>query len=76
MRFLAITLALSLIAASAVALDRDTSQQDQKSVEAGEVKQDAAKKVTKEKKSPKWPRPYKSTEEISVDSIVPFPTDI
>ena len=76
MRFLAITLALSLLAASAVALDRDTSQQVQKSGEAGEVKKDAEKKVTKEKKSPTWPRPYKSTEEISVDSIVPFPTDI
>jgi hypothetical protein len=76
MRFLTITLALSLIASSAVALDRDTSKQAQKSVEAGEVKKDAEKKVTKEEKSPEWPRPYKSTEEISVDSIVPFPTDI
>ena len=76
MRFLTITLALFLITASAVALDRDTSQQVQKSVEAGEVKKDTEKKVTNEKKSPEWPRPYKSTEEISVDSIVPFPTDI
>ena len=76
MRFLTITLALFLITASAVALDRNTSQQVQKSVEAGEVKKDVEKKVTKEKKSPEWPRPYKSTEEISVDSIVPFPTDI
>jgi hypothetical protein len=76
MRLLTITLALFLITASAVALDRDTSKQTQKSIEAGEVKQDAEKKVTKKKKSPEWPRPYKSTEEISVDSIVPFPTDI
>jgi len=76
MRILTITLALFLITASAVALDRNTSQQVQKSVEAGEVKKDTEKKVTKEKKSPEWPRPYKSTEEISVDSIVPFPTDI
>ena len=76
MRLLTITLALFLITASAIALDRDTSKQTQKSAEAGEVKQDTEKKVTKEKKSPAWPRPYKSTEEISVDSIVPFPTDI
>ena len=76
MRILTITLALFLITASAVALDRDTSKQVQKSVEAREVKKDAEKKVTKELKSPEWPRPYKSTEEISVDSIVPFPTDI
>ena len=76
MRFLTITLALLMITASAVALDKDASKETQKSVEAGEVNQDAEKKVTKEKKSPTWPRPYKSTEEISVDSIVPFPTDI
>jgi hypothetical protein len=76
MRLLTLTLALFLITASAVALDRDTSKEAQKSIEAGEVKQDAEKKVTKKKKSPEWPRPYKSTEEISVDSIVPFPTDI
>ena len=76
MRFFTITLALFLITASAVALDRDTSEQARKSVEAGEVKKDTEKKITKEQKSPEWPRPYKSTEEISVDSIVPFPTDI
>jgi len=76
MKFLTITLALFLITASAVALDKETSKQTQKSAEAGEVKQDAEKKGTKEKKSLTWPRPYKSTEEISVDSIVPFPTDI
>ncbi len=76
MRFLAFTLVLLMITASAVALDKDASKETQKSVEAGEVKQDADKKVAKEKKSPEWPRPYKSTEEISVDSTVPFPTDI
>ena len=76
MRLLILTLALFLITASAVALDRDTSKETQKSVETGEVKQDADKKIAKAKKSPEWPRPYKSTEEISVDSIVPFPTDI
>ena len=76
MRLLIITLALLLITASAIALDRDTSKQTQKSAETGEVKKDTDKKATKAKKSPAWPRPYKSTEEISVDSIVPFPTDI
>jgi hypothetical protein len=76
MRLLTITLVLFLITSSAIALDKDTSKQTQKSVEAGEVKQDADKKIAKKKKAPAWPRPYKSTEEISVDSIVPFPTDI
>jgi hypothetical protein len=69
MRFLAITLALFLIAASAVALDRDTNKGALKSVEAGEVKQDTEKTVKKEKKTPKWPRPYKSTEEICAEKI-------
>jgi hypothetical protein len=76
MRFLIITLALALIATSSVALDKNTSKQTQKSVASGEAKQEADKKIAKEKRSPAWPRPYKSTEEISVDSIVPFPTDI
>jgi hypothetical protein len=76
MKFLTITFALLLITASAVALETDTSKQSQKSVPSGEVKKDTGTKVMKEKKSPEWPRPYKSTEEISVDSIVPFPTDI
>ena len=30
----------------------------------------------REKKKPAWPRPYRPSEEISADSIVPFPTDI
>ena len=29
-----------------------------------------------DKKSPTWPRPYQPSEEISADSIIPFPTDI
>ena len=29
-----------------------------------------------DEKSPTWPRPYRPSEEISADSIVPFPTDI
>jgi len=28
------------------------------------------------KKAPSWPRPYKPSEEIRVDSVVPFPVDI
>lgn len=76
MRCLSIILALSLITSSAVALDRDSKEQSEKSVETGEVKKNVDKKSAKEKSPPKWPRPYKSTEEISADSIVPFPTDI
>ncbi len=53
--------------------------------DAGKKPRDAAQVQPKEKtrpddarkkKSPGWPRPFKPTEEISADSIVPFPTDI
>ena len=76
MRFLIITAALLLITASAGAVDKDSDEVTPKGAETTEVKKNTSQKVTKEKKSPEWPRPYKSTEEISVDSIVPFPTDI
>ena len=36
----------------------------------------AAQKGDREEKKPAWPRPYRPSEEISADSIVPFPTDI
>lgn len=29
-----------------------------------------------ETEKPQWPRPYRPSEEISADSIVPFPADI
>ncbi|PNU20842.1 hypothetical protein C2E25_05510 [Geothermobacter hydrogeniphilus] len=30
----------------------------------------------RQKEVPSWPRPYKPSEEIRVDSVVPFPVDI
>ena len=68
--------ALLLFTASGIAADKDASKESQKSLESGDVKKSTGQKIVKEKKTPEWPRPYRSTEEISVDSTVPFPTDI
>ena len=68
--------ALLLFTASGIAADKDASKESQKTPESGDVKKSTGQKIVKEKKSPEWPRPYRSTEEISVDSTVPFPTDI
>jgi hypothetical protein len=76
MRIFIIMVALLLFTASVFAADKDTSKGSQKSQEAGDVRKSTDRKIVKEKKMPQWPRPYKSTEEISVDSTVPFPTDI
>lgn len=76
MRLSIIMAALLLISSSAVAVDKGSGKETPKAAETAEEKKNTSQKVTQEKKSPEWPRPYKSTEEISVDSIVPFPTDI
>ncbi len=68
--------ALLLFTASVIAADKNASKESQKSLESGDVKKSTGQKIVKEKKTPQWPRPYRSTEEISVDSTVPFPTDI
>jgi hypothetical protein len=72
---LIIIVVLSLLTAAGFAADKNTGKSSQKSPTASESKETRSKS-TKSKKTPEWPRPYKSTEKISVDSIVPFPTDI
>ena len=76
MRTLLVMIALLLYTAGGFTAEKNISQESQKSPQTSPVKKAPEQKVAKEKKSPEWPRPYKSTEEISVDSIVPFPTDI
>ncbi len=68
--------ALLLATAGVFAADQDTSVDSGKSPKTGDVKKNAGQEIAKEKKMLEWPRPYKSSEEISVDSTVPFPTDI
>ena len=72
MRILTIIIALLLITSIGLSADKDPKLD---SKDTG-VKKSASQESVKKKKTPTWPRPYKSTEQISVDSIVPFPTDI
>ena len=72
MRIFTIIIVLLLITSIGFSADKDSKKDSQ---DAGVKKSTGQENVTK-KKTPTWPRPYKSTEEISVDSTVPFPTDI
>lgn len=72
MRTFIITVALLLITTFGFSADKAP----EKKSKAADAQKSSSQKAIKEKKAPTWPRPYKSTEEISVDSIVPFPIDI
>ena len=76
MKIFIVIVALLLVTASGFAVDQNTSKDSEKSPKAGDLKKNTGQEIAKEKKTPEWPRPYKSSEEISVDSTVPFPTDI
>ena len=69
---------LLLISASSVAADKDkdTVKQPLNAPGVEATKEGSRQEIHNEKKAPEWPRPYKPSEKISVDSIVPFPTDI
>lgn len=79
MRSYIIVIALLLSASNGLALDKDKdkdkTKETPKTLETGSVQRSPNQESVK-KTQPAWPRPYKSTEEISVDSTVPFPTDI
>ena len=77
MRSFIITAVLVLFAVGVFAAGQDGANEPKKVPE----KQEEQKKInqqgtTKESKIPEWPRPYKPTEEINADSVVPFPADI
>jgi hypothetical protein len=75
MRSLIILITLFLATASSFAADKEAGKGLQETPEASTIKKSTRQESMK-KKTPEWPRPYKPTEEISVDSTVPFPTDI
>ncbi len=72
MRIFIVTMILILTSGGGFAADKQPEQEPKST--NGQKNTDLETK--KEQKTPAWPRPYKSTEEISVDSTVPFPTDI
>ena len=72
MKIFIITVALLLATNIGFTADKEPEQKPK----AAAQQKSSSQEATKETKAPTWPRPYKSTEEISVDSTVPFPTDI
>lgn len=76
MRSVIVLAVLLLLVSSVFAADKSTGKEPPKRPEAADVKKDAGKELVKDRKTPDWPRPYKPTEEISADSVVPFPADI
>lgn len=72
MRTLVIILIVALSVTVGFTADKQPVKKPQETTKQELPGQDADKKKT----SPSWPRPHQPTEEISVDSSVPFPTDI
>ena len=72
MRIFIVTMILFLTTGVGFAADKQPEQEPKST----NVQKSADQETKKEQKTPTWPRPYKPTEEISVDSTVPFPTDI
>ncbi len=75
MRSFIIVIALLLSTANTFAADKDKENKTPETLETGSV-QKSLKRESTTRTQLSWPRPYKSTEEIRVDSTVPFPTDI
>jgi len=77
MRSFLIVAVLILFAVSVFAAGQNDASEPKKSPEQQEVQKETGQQGdTKESKLPEWPRPYKPTEEINADSVVPFPADI
>jgi len=76
MRHVVIIFTLFMISAACFAADKDTGKQPPQAPGAEAIQGGSKQKAEKDKKAPEWPRPYQPSEKISVDSTVPFPTDI
>jgi hypothetical protein len=77
MKSVLIMAALVLYASGVLAVGQEGASEPKKDPKQQEVKkEDHQQEITKESKLPEWPRPYKPTEEINADSVVPFPADI
>jgi len=76
MRAIMITLFLLLVVGSGMAAEKQSAKDTAKKPEAAAGEKNSGQKTADKKSTVQWPRPYKSTEEVSADSMVPFPTDI
>jgi hypothetical protein len=70
------TMLVLLVSGSGMAADKQTDKDSVKSPVTTGTQKSSGQKTAEKKATVQWPRPYKSTEEVSADSMVPFPTDI
>lgn len=76
MKTIIMVMSLLLFTGSGIAADKQPDKGSAKSpVTAGTEKKSGQQPAGK-KETVQWPRPYKPSEEVSADSMVPFPTDI
>ncbi len=79
MRIHLLLLALGLLCASVLFAGEKRSEPDPRrkpatgQTPATEIRK---KQPPRQERQPTWPRPYRPSEEIRVDSVVPFPVDI
>jgi len=71
-----LTLFLLLVVGKGMAAEKQPDKDSAKSPGIIETQKSSGQKTAEKKDTVQWPRPYKSTEEVSADSMVPFPTDI
>ena len=76
MKTIILTLFLLLVVGKGMAAEKQPDKDSVKSPEITETQKSSGQKTVEKKATVQWPRPYKSTEEVSADSMVPFPTDI
>lgn len=76
MRMVVVMVALMFVTASGFAEEKPASKEAPKKPVAADVQKGGDQEPGKARKQPEWPRPYQPSEEISADSVVPFPADI
>jgi hypothetical protein len=76
MRIVIIMVAFVFVTSYGFAEEVPSLKESVKRPEASDLEKNSGQESSKDKKTPVWPRPYKPTEEISADSVVPFPADI
>lgn len=76
MKTFIMTMLVLLVAGSGMAADKQTEKDSAKTPVTIETQKSSGQKTAEKKATVQWPRPYKPTEEVSADSMVPFPTDI
>lgn len=76
MKTIIMTIFLLLVTASGMAADKQPDKGSAKNPVATGTEKNSGQKTAEKKEAVQWPRPYKPSEEVSADSMVPFPTDI